>query len=103
MASVIDLSTKFAFTVEQLSSVKELVYEGIITSPELSLFTTIFPGIMYDKEIGFVGGGGMLGVAGQGCNPTAQAWSIATRKVTWDSKILGGLCRLNVGLTWKQQ
>lgn len=86
MASVIDLLTKFAFTVEQLSSVKELVYEGIITSPELSLFTTIFPGIMYDKEIGFVGGGGMLGVAGQGCNPTAQAWSIATRKVTWAPK-----------------
>lgn len=86
MATVIDLATKFSFSVEQLSSIKDLVYEGIITSPELSLFTTIHPGIMYDKELGFVGGGGMLGVAGQGCNPTPQEWSIATRKVTWTPK-----------------
>ena len=82
MAAVIDLA-KFAFTKEELTSVKDLVYEGILQSPELALFCTIHEGIKFNKDVGFVGPGGLVGKAGQGCNPTAQSWNIVTRKITW--------------------
>ncbi len=83
MASLIDLA-KFAFTKEELKSVKELVYEGIIESPELALFCTIHEGIKFKKDVGFVGPGGLVGKAGQGCDPEAQTWNLGTRKITWE-------------------
>lgn len=80
---LIDLA-KFTFTKEELKSVKELVYEGIIQSPELGLFCTIHEGVKFKKDVGFVGPGGLVGKAGQGCDPEAQSWNVVTRKITWE-------------------
>ena len=74
------------FSAEQIRSINELVYEGIAKLPELSELHTMYDGIVYDKEIGFLTGGGLVGKAGQGCNPTPQDWSVGTRKVTWTPK-----------------
>lgn len=76
----------FTFTTEQIRNINELVYEGIAKLPELSELHTMYDGIVYDKEIGFLTGGGLVGKAAQGCNPTPQDWSVGSRKVTWTPK-----------------
>jgi hypothetical protein len=85
MASILDFS-KFTFSAEQIRSVKELVYDEVIAAPEIDLLQTFFEGIVYDKEVGFIGEGGLVGVAAQGCDPQPQAWNIATRVVKWEPK-----------------
>ncbi|OJV40833.1 MAG: hypothetical protein BGO29_14795 [Bacteroidales bacterium 36-12] len=85
MASILDFS-KFSFSVEEIRAVKELIFDEVIESPELSLFATVYPGIVYDKEVGFVGEGGLVGVAGQGCDPEPQDYNIGTRVVRWEPK-----------------
>lgn len=76
----------FTFTAEQIRNINELVYEGIAKLPELSELHTMYDGIVYNKEIGFLTGGGLVGKAAQGCNPTPQDWSVGSRKVTWTPK-----------------
>lgn len=76
----------FTFTAEQIRNINELVYEGIAKLPELSELHTMYDGIVYDKEIGFLTGGGLVGKAAQGCNPTPQDWSVGSRKVAWTPK-----------------
>lgn len=76
----------FTFSAEQIRNINELVYEGLAKLPELSELHTMFDGIVYDKEIGFLTGGGLVGKAAQGCDPTPQDWSVGSRKVTWTPK-----------------
>jgi len=83
--TAIDLA-KFTFTAEQIRDINELAFDDILKAPDLNLITTLYPGIVYDKEIGFIGEGGLVGVARQGCKPTPQDWNIATRKVVWEPK-----------------
>ena len=85
MAAVLDFS-KFSFTAEQIRDINELLYDEVMQAPEISLIHTIHPNIVFDKEIGFIGEGGLVGVAGQGCDPTAQDWKIGTRSVKWTPK-----------------
>jgi hypothetical protein len=85
MAISIDLSN-FTFTAEQIRDINELVFDEVTQAPEITLITTLYPGIVFDKEIGFIGEGGLVGVAGQGCNPQPQQWNIGTRKVVWTPK-----------------
>nr|DAK56636.1 MAG TPA: major capsid protein [Bacteriophage sp.] len=85
MATVLDFS-KFSFTAEQIRDINELLYDEVMQAPEISLIHTIHPNIVFDKEIGFIGEGGLVGVAGQGCDPTAQDWKIGTRTVKWTPK-----------------
>ena len=85
MATVLDFS-KFSFTAEQIRDINELLYDEVMQAPEISLIHTIHPNIVFDKEIGFIGEGGLVGVAGQGCDPTAQDWKIGTRSVKWTPK-----------------
>lgn len=82
MAAILDF-TKFTFTAEQIRAVNVLVFDEVINAPEIDMIHTVFPNIITDKEIGFIGEGSMVGVANQGCDPTPQAFSIATRKLTW--------------------
>lgn len=87
MAAALDFS-KFTFSAEEIRAVKELLWDEVIQAPEISLIHTVYEGIVYDKEIGFVGKGGLVGVAqqtGDG-DPVAQAFQIATRKVKWEPK-----------------
>ena len=85
MGKVIDLS-KFTFTAEQVCDINELIFDDILHAPDLDFLHTIFNGIEYDKEIGFITEGGLVGKKAQGCDPTAQDWSIGTRKVVWEPK-----------------
>lgn len=88
MATTVDFS-KFSFTAEQIRDVKELLFDEVVKSPEIQTLCTIYPNIVFDKEIGFIGEGGMVGKAAQGCSPSYQAWNIGTRKVTWEPKEWG--------------
>lgn len=79
----LDLS-KFNFSEEQVRAINELVYEELISTPELDALHSIWTGIEYKKEIGFITTHGLVGKKKQGCNPTAHDWEINTRKVVWD-------------------
>ena len=101
MPAILNFSN-FTFSSEEVRAVKELLYDEVIQAPEISLIHTIFEGIVYDKEIGFIGKGGLVGVAQQGCDPVAQAYQIATRKVKWTPKgweILIHQCRTDIEAT----
>ena len=78
--------SKFTFTAEQIRDINELVYEGIMKLPEIAEIHTMWPDIVYDKEVGFITGGGLVGKAKQGCDPTPQDFNIGTRKVLWQPK-----------------
>ena len=78
--------SQFSFTAEQIRDINELVYEGIMKLPEIAEIHQLWPNIIYDKEVGFITGGGLVGKAGQGCDPTPQDWTISTRKVLWQPK-----------------
>ena len=82
---ILDLST-FTFTTEQIRDINELLFDEVLQAPEITLITTLYPGIVFDKEIGFIGDGGLVGVKNQGCKPTPQEWNIGTRKVVWTPK-----------------
>lgn len=85
MANVLDFS-QFSFTAEQIRDINKLVFDKIVSAPEINALVTLYDGIVYDKEIGFITGSGLVGVANQGCNPTPQDWNINTRKITWTPK-----------------
>lgn len=85
MASIVSFSA-FSFTAEQIRDINELVFDELLHAPDINFIHQMFSGIVYDKEIGFISGAGLVGQAGQGCNPTAQSWAISTRKVTWTPK-----------------
>lgn len=85
MATKIDFS-KFTFTAEQIRDINELLYDQVMHAPDLAFIHTIFPGVVFDKEVGFLTGGGLVGKAGQGCDPTPQDYQIGTRAVTWAPK-----------------
>ena len=81
--SKLDLS-KFNFSEEQIRAINELVFEELLATPELNALHSIWTGIEYKREIGFITGHGLVGKKKQGCNPTAHDWNINTRKVVWD-------------------
>jgi hypothetical protein len=85
MAATIDLAN-FTFTAEQIRDINELLFDEVVQAPEITLITTLYPGIVFNKEIGFIGEGGLVGVARQNCNPQPQQWRIGTRKVVWTPK-----------------
>ena len=79
----LDLS-KFNFSEEQIRAINELIYEELLEAPELSALHSIWTGIEYKRQIGFITGHGLVGKKKQGCNPTAHDWEINTRGVMWD-------------------
>lgn len=85
MASILDFAN-FTFTAEQIRDINELVFDEILHAPDLNFIHSMFSGIKYDKEIGFIGASGLVGVAHQGCDPEPQDWNVNTRKVTWTPK-----------------
>ena len=66
MANTLDFS-KFTFSDEEIRAIKELVFDNVIEAPEVSLIHNVFNDIRTNKEIGFVGEGGLVGVASNGC------------------------------------
>lgn len=85
MAAILDM-TKFTFDGELVNAISEMLFEETFRSTEFDTFHTIYPNIVTKREVGYIGEGGLVGVANQGCTPTPQSWSIATRKATFDPK-----------------
>ena len=85
MAATLDF-TRFNFSAEEIRDINDLIFDDIIAAPDINLICTLYPGIVFDRQIGFIGEGGPVGVKEQGCHPTAQSWSIGTRSVTWQPK-----------------
>jgi hypothetical protein len=83
MAAILDMA-KFTFDGETIQAVSELVFDEVIKAPEINAIHTIYNNIVTDKEIGFVGEGGLVGVKNQGCEPEPQDWAIATRLLKWE-------------------
>lgn len=83
MAALLDMD-KFTFVGKVIQSVSELIMEETIQGPDFNLIHTVYPGIVAHEEVGFIGEGGLLGVKGQGCDPTPQPWNIGTRLLEWD-------------------
>jgi hypothetical protein len=85
MAAIIDIE-KFSFHGEEVKAISEMVFDEVVKAPELSFIHTIHPNIVVDKEIGFIGAGGLVGKASNGCNPIPHSFSIPTRLVKWEPK-----------------
>ena len=61
--------------------------EDTIQGPDINSIHTVFPDIVTNTEVGYIGEGGMVGVVNTGCNPTPQPWNINTRKLKWEPGI----------------
>lgn len=85
MAKIVDLSV-FNFSTEEIRNINELIMEEILQAPELSVLHTIYPGIVADKYVGFIGEGGIVGLPAQECDPVAQEWSIPGEQKIWKPK-----------------
>lgn len=85
MGASLDFSN-FTFSAEEIRAVNELIWDDIIHAPEITLTCTLFPGIVFDKKIGFIGEGGLVGVKRQDCNPIPQPWKINTRQLKWEPR-----------------
>ena len=80
---------ELAFTPDEVRSLSELLVTEVLQSPELSLFHTLYPGIKNDKEIGIIDGSfGLVGLAAQGCNPTAQCFQVHATPKLWHPRYL---------------
>lgn len=94
MAQVLDLD-KFTFVGDTLKGVGELSFELMLNERNALSFVTTFGNIKVDKEVGFLGKGGLIGKKSQGCDPVAQAFNATTRLVKWtpeDWEVLLHLC-----------
>lgn len=76
----------FNFSAEEIRDINELVLEQILQAPELDSIHTIYPNIITDAYIGFLGEVGLLGKAAQGCDPTPQAAQISATQKLWQPK-----------------
>lgn len=83
--STIDLSL-LTFSAEQVRALRDLFFSKYVLGGDFAQFHTIMPGVEYDREIGIVGELGDVGIAAQGCNPTATATNLGVTKKTWQPK-----------------
>ena len=92
--AVIDLE-KFTFVGDTLKGVGELSFELMRNERNALSFVTTFGNIKVEKEVGFLGEGGLIGRKSQGCDPVAQQFAASTRLVKWtpeDWEVLLHLC-----------
>ena len=74
------------FTAEQVRTVAELILENFVNGGDFNSYHTILTGIVYDKEVGYVGELSEVGEAHQGCSPTWRSPSAPIEKVLWQPK-----------------
>jgi hypothetical protein len=88
MAQPVDFST-FNFSPEEIRSIKELAFDAILKAPDLNFLHSFYTDIKYDKQIGWLGEGSLVGKKAQGCNPDPQVFNIASRALMWSPKRWG--------------
>lgn len=79
-------SSVFSFSAEEIRDINELILEEILQAPDLSVLHTIYPGVVTNKYIGFLGEGSIVGLPAQGCDPTPQQWKIEGEQKMWEPK-----------------
>lgn len=92
--AVIDLE-KFTFVGDTLKGVGELSFEFLRNQRNALTFVSTFGDIKVEKEVGFLGDGGLVGKASSGCDPVPQEFGATTRLVKWtpeDFEVLLHLC-----------
>lgn len=75
---------KFTFCGRVIQAISEMIMEDTIQGPDINSIHTVFPDIVANTEVGYIGEGGMVGVVNTGCSPTPQPWNINTRKLKWE-------------------
>ena len=78
---------KFTFCGRVIQAISEMIMEDTIQGPDINSIHTVFPDIVTNTEVGYIGEGGMVGVVNTGCNPTPQPWNINARKLKWEPGI----------------
>ena len=81
--------TQFNFSAEEIRNIRELAFDAILEAEDINFLHTLYTGIEYKKQIGFIGEGGIVGKKAQGCNPSPQSFNIATRSLIWDPERWG--------------
>lgn len=74
------------FTAEQVRTVAELILENFVNGGDFRSYHTILTGIVYDKEVGYVGELSEVGESHQGCSPRWTSQSAPITKVLWQPK-----------------
>ena len=75
---------EFTFCGRVIQAISEMIMEDTIQGPDINSIHTVFPDIVTNTEVGYIGEGGMVGVVNTGCSPTPQPWNINTRKLKWE-------------------
>lgn len=78
--------TKFSFSAEEVRAINDLAFDMILRANPINTLMTIHPNIFTDKKIGFLGEGGLIGSARDGCDPVTDDWKISSRELTWQPK-----------------
>lgn len=80
-------TSELTFTGEEVRDISELVFEDTIgAETELREIHRIDTGIVAAKKIGIVGELGLVGVAGEGCDPTPDTNNAPIVQKAWDPK-----------------
>ncbi len=78
--------SKFTFEGKLIDAISQMIFEDTVGAPDFNRFHTVYPGIVTNTEVGFIGEGSLVGVPDTGCNSQKQTWSINTRKLEWSPK-----------------
>ena len=81
---MLDFLRNFDFNGVEITSISELVWERLLQLEDYRKIFSIHENIKVDTRVGFVGEGGLVGVADQGCDPTAQSYNPAGRQLKWE-------------------
>lgn len=74
------------FSAEQVRAVAELILENFVNGGDFRSYHTILTGIVYDKEVGYVGELSEVGEAHQSCRPIWTSPAAPIEKVLWQPK-----------------
>lgn len=87
--------SNLTFSAEEVRRLRELFMADYVLAGDFANHHMIVPGIEYDKEIGFVGELGAIGIAAQGCSPTrTTAYDLTPTKKKWEPKAWEALIQM---------
>lgn len=83
--SRLDLS-QFKFDGVEITALREMLRDVVFQAPPYTGSHTLFSDVRSKKEIGWIGSGGLVGKAAQGCDPTPDEYVVSTRRMEWSPK-----------------
>jgi hypothetical protein len=87
--------SNLTFSTEEVRRLRDLFMTDYVLAGDFADHHLIVPGVEYDKEIGFVGELGTIGIAAQGCSPNRSAnYNLPIIKKTWQPKTWEALIQM---------